>query len=92
MSGIEHFDHELLELDRQIVRLGKLCDLDMTDQDTVMNVLSGKLGVPGDKLDVRKPFMLMRGLLELRYIVEKHCVDDIGTSRCSDVLQETLLK
>lgn len=92
MSGIEHFDHELLELDKQIVRLGVLCGLDMTDQEVVMAVLSGKLGVPGDKLDMRKPYMLMKGLLELRYIVEKHCVDDIGASRCSEVLQETLLK
>ncbi len=92
MSGLEHFDHELVELDRQIVRLGKLCDLDMTNQDVAMAVLSGKLGLPGDKMDVHKPFMLMKGLLELRYIVEKHCVDDIGSSRCRDVLQETLLK
>lgn len=92
MSGIAHFDHELLELDRQIVRLGTICGLDMTDQEVVMRVLSGKLDVPGDKLDVRKPFMLMKGLLELRYLVEKHCVDDIGSRRCSEVLQETLLK
>lgn len=92
MSSMEHFDRELLQLDQQIVRLGLLCGLDMMRDENVTAVLSGKIGPQNISPEMRKSFMLMKGLLELRYIVEKHCVDDVGSGECRDILQNTLLK
>ncbi len=92
MSGMQHFDHELVELDKQIVRLGKLCGLDVTQDETVMSVLEGKVLAENFSTDLHKYFSLLKGLMTLRYIVEKQCVDDIGPSHCKEVLSGTLLK
>lgn len=72
MSGTQHFDHELGELDRQIMRLGNLCGFDLT-QDATINAL-------------------LKGLLSLRYMVEKQCVDEIGAGQCRQIVDATLLK
>lgn len=92
MSGLEHFDRELGDLDRQIARLGGLFGLDFTQDATVMRVLRGETRAESFSEDMRKTFMLMKGLLELRYHVEKQCVEDVGPTHCSEILQGTLLK
>lgn len=92
MSGMQHFDHELAELDKQIVRLGNLCGLDATQDETVMRVLEGKILAENFSADLQKYFSLLKGLLTLRYIVEKQCVDDVGPSHCKEILGDTLLK
>lgn len=92
MSGMQHFDHELAELDKQIVRLGNLCGLDATQDETVMRVLEGKIPAENFSADLQRHFLLLKGLLTLRYIVEKQCVDDIGPSHCKEILSDTLLK
>jgi hypothetical protein len=92
MSGMQHFDHELAQLDKQIVRLGKLCNLDVTKDETVMRVLEGEILTENFSADLHKYFSLLKGLLTLRYIVEKQCVDDIGPSHCKEILSDTLLK
>lgn len=92
MSGMQHFDHELAELDKQIVRLGNLCGLDATQDETVMRVLEGKIPAENFSADLQKYFSLLKGLLTLRYMVEKQCIDDIGSSHCKEILDDTLLK
>lgn len=92
MSGLQHFDYELGELDKQIVRLGKLCGLDLSHDANVMSVLEGKVVAESFSIDVRKYFSLLKGLLTLRYMIEKQCLDDIGPSHCQQILDATLLK
>lgn len=92
MSGMQHFDYELAELDKQIVRLGKLCGFDVTQDATAMAILEGKISSEKLSVELRKTFTLLKGLLTLRYIVEKQCVDDIGPSHCKQILDATLLK
>ena len=92
MSGTQHFDHELAELDKQIVRLGNLCGLNLTQDGTVMRVFEGKILAEIFSAVLHKYFSLRKGLLTLRYIVEKQCVDDIGPSHCKEILSDTLLK
>jgi len=92
MSGTQHFDHELGELDRQIMRLGSLCGFDMTQDATVTAVLDGEISPEKIPEESRKCFVLLKGLLTLRYIVEKQCVDDIGAGQCKQILNATLLK
>ncbi|MGB7815911.1 MAG: hypothetical protein WBL28_06135 [Methylotenera sp.] len=92
MSGMQHFDHELAELDKQIVRLGNLCGLDATKDETVMRVLEGKILAEIFSADLQKYFSLLKGLLTLRYMVEKQCMDDIGPRHCQEILSGTLLK
>ena len=92
MSGMQHFDVELMELDKQIVRLGGLCHLDLTIDATVMDVLKGRIVSENIAMDFRKPFILLKGLLTLRYMVEKQCVDEIGSGKCEEFLKDTLLK
>lgn len=91
MSALEHYDSELAELDRQIVRLGTLCGLDATQQATITGILNGSIQ-PADEAAERKMFVLLKGLLALRYHVEKHCLDEIGPDRCQQLLESTLLK
>ncbi|MCX7936062.1 MAG: hypothetical protein N3A66_12480, partial [Planctomycetota bacterium] len=67
MSGLTHFDRELGELDKQIVRLGALCGLDLTRDENVMALLRGEIGTERCPQQMRKLFMLLKGLLELRY-------------------------
>jgi len=57
-----------------------------------MAVLRGEVRPENYAAELRKPFFLMKGLLELRYHVEKQCVDGIGPAHCSEILQGTLLK
>ncbi|PKO45702.1 MAG: hypothetical protein CVU29_08500 [Betaproteobacteria bacterium HGW-Betaproteobacteria-22] len=92
MSGMQHFDHELTELDRQIVRLGNLCGLDMLQDKTVLSILEDKTKLEHFSKERQKPFLLLKGLLTLRYMVEQQCIDDIGTGDCKQVLSATLLK
>ncbi len=92
MSGMQHFDHELVELDKQIVRLGKLCGLDLTQDVTAVAVLDGEIKPDSLSEELRKSFVLLKGLLTLRYMVEKQCVDDIGPGDCKAILNATLLK
>lgn len=92
MSGTQHFDHELVELDKQIVRLGSLCGLDVSQDATAMAVLNGDISPEKIPVELRKTFVLLKGLLTLRYMVEKQCVDDIGPSHCKQILNATLLK
>lgn len=89
---MQHFDHELAELDRQIVRLGNLCGLDMMQDKTVLSVLEDEVRPESFSLEQRKPFLLLKGLLTLRYMVEQQCIDDIGTGNCKQILSATLLK
>ena len=92
MSELEHFDRELAELDKQIVRLGALCGLDPTQQTTITAILGGAVKPEDFAADQRRTFLLLKGLLSLRYYVEKHCVDEIGASQCMEVLENTQLK
>lgn len=92
MSGLAHFDRELAELDQQIVRLGALCGLDTTEQATITAILGAALKPEDFAPDQRKTFLLLTGLLSLRYYVEKHCVEEIGASQCLEVLKNTPLK
>ena len=92
MSGTQHFDHELAELDRQIVRLGNLCGLDLAQDKTATAVLDGEISPDSVSQECHKSFILMKGLLTLRYMVEKQCVDDIGPGQCKQILGATLLK
>lgn len=92
MSGAQHFDHELGELDRQIMRLGSLCGFDLTQDKTVNAVLNGEFSAETLPEESRKCFALLKGLLTLRYMVEKQCVDDIGPGQCQQIVDATLLK
>ena len=92
MSGIQHFDHELGELDKQIMRLGNLCGFDLTNDATVNAVLDGEISPEKIPEESRKCFVLLKGLLMLRFMVEKQCVDDIGAGQCKQILNATLLK
>jgi len=92
MSGMQHFDHELSELDRQIVRLGNLCGFDVAQNHIAMSLLEGGVQPASLPEELRKPFVLLKGLLTLRYMIEKQCVDDIGPSHCKQILDATLLK
>ncbi|MDD2833134.1 MAG: hypothetical protein PHD12_03865 [Methylotenera sp.] len=92
MSGMQHFDHELVELDRRIVRLGNLCGLDMLQDKTVLSILEDEVKPDHFPPEQRKPFLLPKGLLTLRYMVEQQCIDDIGTGNCKQILSATLLK
>ena len=92
MSGAQHFDHELGELDRQIMRLGSLCGFDLSQDKTVNALLNGEISAKNMPEESRKCFMLLKGLLSLRYIVEKQCVDDVGAGQCQQILNATLLK
>lgn len=92
MSALEHYDRELAELDQQIVRLGTLCGLDATQPASVDAILGGAIKPSEFAPEQRKIFLLLKGLLALRYHVEKHCLDDIGPDQCLAVLESTLLK
>lgn len=92
MSGTQHFDHELAELDRQIVRLGNLCGFDVTQDAVVTSIMNGEASAENLSVELRKTFALLKGLLTLRYIVEKQCVDDIGPSHCKQIMDATILK
>ena len=92
MSGTQHFDHELAELDRQIVRMGNLCGFDVTQDAVATSVMNGEVSADNLPAELRKTFALLKGLLTLRYIVEKQCVDDIGPSHGKQILDATILK
>lgn len=92
MSGAQHFDHELGELDRQIMRLGSLCGFDLSQDATVNAVLNGEISPESISEQSRRCFVLLKGLLTLRYMVEKQCVDDIGAGQCKQIVDATLLK
>lgn len=92
MSGAQHFDHELGELDRQIMRLGSLCGFDLSKDATINALLNGGISAESIPEESRKCFLLLKGLLTLRYMVEKQCVDDIGPNQCQKIVDTTLLK
>ena len=92
MSGAQHFDHELGELDRQIMRLGSLCGFNLSQDKTVNAVLNGEISAETMPEESRKCFVLLKGLLSLRYMVEKQCVDEIGAGQCQQIVDATLLK
>ncbi len=92
MSGAQHFDHELGELDRQIMRLGSLCGFDLSQDATINALLNGEISADNIPQESRRCFVLLKGLLTLRYVVEKQCVDDIGPSQCQKIVDATLLK
>ena len=92
MSGAQHFDHELGELDRQIMRLGSLCGFDLTQDATINALLNGEISAESIPEESRRCFVLLKGLLSLRYMVEKQCVDEIGAGQCQQIVDATLLK
>lgn len=92
MSGAQHFDHELGELDRQIVRLGSLCGFDLSQDATINALLNGEISAESVPEESRRCFVLLKGLLSLRYMVEKQCVDEIGAGQCQQIVDATLLK
>lgn len=92
MSGAQHFDHELGELDSQIMRLGSLCGFDLSQDATINALLNGEISAESISEESRKCFVLLKGLLTLRYMVEKQCVDDIGPNQCQKIVDATLLK
>lgn len=88
MSGVQHFDHELGELDRQIMRLGSLCGFDLTQDATINALLNGEVSADNIPQESHRCFVL----LTLRYMVEKQCVDDIGPGQRQKIVDATLLK
>jgi hypothetical protein len=83
MSGLEHFDRELHDLDLRIGQLARLCDADLSRADVVVALIHGNYAghVRGSGLD-RAHFEELRGLLMLRYRVEEKCLAEMDVDAC----------
>lgn len=67
MSGFENYEHELAELDREILHYAALCGVDITDHAAVHACINQ----PHESVSSDKTRETLRGLLILRVKVEE---------------------
>ena len=79
MSELEHYDHEIYELDAHIGRLALACGADLSRAEIVVGLIQGRYEVclQRDNLSKAKLFEL-RGLLMLKYKIEKAYAEEFG--------------
>ncbi|MFH0340573.1 MAG: hypothetical protein ACHBNF_00270 [Chromatiales bacterium] len=86
MSGFEHYEEELFEIDERIGRLAIACGVDLRQKDTIVDLIKGNYGVckHGDNPKRQE----LRGLLMLKYRIEESCIVSIGTAECARLIDE----
>ena len=86
MGELEHYDQELYALDERIKRLAISCGIDLKQKDIIVSLIKGSYSVchRGNNPICEE----LRGLLMLKYDIQKHCIDSLVASRCSQIIDE----
>lgn len=89
MSGLEHYDREIYELDERIGRLALLCGADLSRPDVVVALIKGRFEVcTRDEAVSKARRVELRALLMLKYKIEADCVDALGAAHCARLIAE----
>lgn len=86
MSGLEHYREEIFAVEERIGRLAIVCRVDLEDSHQVHALRNGQVnGFGGHDAHT---MTLLRQLLNLRDIIEGHCIDDRGAEECRLIREE----
>lgn len=86
MSGLEHYDQELFDLEKRIRRLAISCDIDISDKNVIISIIKGNYNDCKNKNNPKKDEL--RGLLMLKYDIQENCLDSIGVNECFDIVKQ----
>ena len=86
MSGLEHYDQELYALDKRIRRLAISCGIDLEQKGVIVSLIKGDYSIcsRGDNPKRKE----LRGLLMLKYGIQEHCINEIGTDKCLQIVND----
>ena len=87
MSGLEHFDREILALDERIGRLALACGTDLRDNKVVVALIKGDFSSCHRPETPKLPEL--RALLMLKYGIQEHCIASLGAGECLRIVEET---
>lgn len=89
MSGLQHYDEQIEEIDRRIARLALLCGADLSRQEVVVDLIKGNAaGCDHAGSVAPEQRAELRALLMLKYKIEASCVDALGVERCAQLIAE----
>ena len=88
MSGLEHHDRELREVDERIARLSLLVGADLSRHDVVIEILAGRFAAPERSHLHTNPVQELRALLVMKYRIEVSWIDEDGLEECARRLAE----
>ena len=86
MSGLEHYDREIYALDERINRLAISCGIDIKQKDIIVSLIKGNYSVCTRGNNPKREEL--RGLLMIKYDIQKHCIDSLGVNKCSQIIDE----
>ena len=86
MSGLEHYDDELFALDQKIMRLAISCGIDLAQNNVIVSLIKGDYSVCSRGDNPKRE--TLRGLLMMKYKIEKDCVDSLGVDECYKIVNE----
>jgi hypothetical protein len=85
MTGLDHYDRELLGLDMRIHRLALACGVDLNAKDMIVSLIKGDFAVCRRGANPKR--RELRGLLMLKYKIEEHCIADLGAADCLKIIE-----
>ena len=89
MSGLQHYDEQIEELDRRIGRLALLCGADLSRRDVVVGLIRGQFEQCEHADALAAPHRAeLRALLMLKYKIEVSCIGDLGAEHCAQLIAE----
>lgn len=89
MSGLQHYDEQIEELDRRIGRLALLCGADLSRHEVVVGLIKGNAASCDHAGSVAPEHRAeLRALLMLKYRIEASCVDALGAEQCAQLIAE----
>lgn len=89
MSGLQHYDEQIEELDRRIGRLALLCGADLSQREVVVRLIKGNTATCEHAASVAPEHRAeLRALLMMKYRIEMSCVDSLGAEHCAKLIAE----
>ena len=89
MSGLQHYDSEIHELEKRIGRLALLCGADLSRPAVVIGLIKGNFSVCSSQNKVAPEHREeLRALLMMKYRIEASCIDSIGAADCAKLISE----
>ena len=85
MSGMEHYDEELLALDKRIKRLAISCGIDLDKKGIIVSLIKGDYSMCSSGANPKRKEL--RGLLMLKYDIQEHCIESLGTDECFKIVE-----
>jgi len=88
MTGLQHHDREMREVDERIARLSLLIGADLSRHDVVIEILAGRYSAPEGSKSHTNPVQELRALLIMKYRIEVSWIDEDGLEECARRLAE----